>query len=228
MDERERRGREYVEDIVGEAVPRATWPDGLRGQLVEFLEAAPGLLPPTHPKGPRALDHMPWRGHHPDVVLFEDPDLVGKPPVVTVAIDPVQLDPRPPVLAIRYAPEVVEEMRRRFGRHWPAEAPMLERAEFRRAMADHGVPDDLIGRAGMVFTGQEVSDPWAHMEDRAHAVGELWETGRIHVGEMTVTLEVELSADVESLAMRGYLPADDPLRHLLDWVDDYQTQRGWV
>lgn len=153
MDERERRGREYVEDLIGESVPRATWPGELKAALEEFLAAAPGLLPPTHPKGPRSLDHMPWQGRRADVFLFEDPDLVGEPPTVTVAVDPAQADQQPPLVAIRYAPEVVEEMRRRFGRHWPAEPPMLETLEKERRR------EFRSGRRPVDMVMEEVGDP---------------------------------------------------------------------
>jgi hypothetical protein len=148
----EELGREYVEDLLGESVPRATWPDGLRQQLEEFLAAAPELLPPTHPKGPRSLEKAMLsefarsdpeiggygvRGARSDVMLFEDPAPEGvcilrrscgrscycaKAGAVLARQGD---DPR--ALAVRYAPELVAEMRHRFGRHWPAEPPMAER-----------------------------------------------------------------------------------------------------
>lgn len=107
MTDREKQGLEYLADILGERVPRGGWHED--------------LLPPTHPRGPHRMRDVP-RGPAADVVLTDDPFAppAGWPPAVR---HPEPLQP----LAIRYAPEVVAEMRRRFGGDWPAEPPMLER-----------------------------------------------------------------------------------------------------
>jgi hypothetical protein len=131
VSEFEELGAEYVEDLVGESVPRATWPDGLRQQLEQFLAAAPELLPPTHPDGPRGLKA---RGYRPVGEVVDDVEPEGVCVLrrscgstcycarAGAVVARQGEDPRP--VAIRYAPELVAELRRRFGRHWPAEPPM--------------------------------------------------------------------------------------------------------
>lgn len=100
-----------------------------------------------------------------------------------------------------------------------------DREEWEQAMRDQGVPDVWIGHSLAVVdigTGIEwgPSVPGAELEFRGIAP--------LLAGEMTVTMEVTLPAEVESVVMRGYYASEEPLRHLLDWVDDYRHLRGWA
>jgi hypothetical protein len=123
VSEFERLGREYLADLLGED---------------------PALYPPTHPKGPRGieqLDHAPWL----DGLFADAPEPEPERQGVCVlrrscgrscycakagAVLARQGDDDPQPLAVRYAPELVVEMRRRFGRHWPAEPRMAQRVDW--------------------------------------------------------------------------------------------------
>lgn len=122
MNEQE-RGREYLADLLGESVPRATWPDGLHKQLEAFLEAAPDLLPPTHPGGPRSRRLLESRGPRPDVVLVDDvvSDLPPWQWWKSLRAQPHGVGMLPPNLLpdrIRYAPQVEHGRHERSVQRW--------------------------------------------------------------------------------------------------------------
>lgn len=127
MNEQE-RGREYLADLLGESVPRATWPDESRGPRPDVVLVSDHATGTAFDIGP---EHWQWWK-----------SLRAAEP----AVRPVPVDLLPGRDQIRYAEAVVEAMRARFGPWWPAEPPMT----VGRAVTVQPVDDRRAGRQAML------------------------------------------------------------------------------